>query len=244
MALTWMQTALNALYPPQCLGCKSRVESTHALCGPCRGETIFIHGLVCDRCGLPLPGDGTPDADTLCDDCLRVARPWSRGRATLVYSGMGRHMVLALKHGDRQDIVAPAARWMARISAPVLDADPVIVPVPLHLTRLIRRRFNQSALLASALGQTTGHDTCLGALTRTRRTPSLEGKSREARFAILSQTIAPHPRHGQHLRNRRVLIVDDVMTSGATLAACTEAAFQAGASDVCIAVLARVAKDA
>lgn len=239
-----MQTALNALYPPQCLGCKSRVESTHALCGPCRGETMFIHGLVCDRCGLPLPGEDTPDAGTLCDDCLRVARPWSRGRAALIYAGMGRRMVLALKHGDRHDIAAPAARWMAQISAPVLDKDPIILPVPLHLTRVIRRRFNQSALLASALGQTTGHDTCLAALTRIRRTPSLEGKSREARFVTLSQAIAPHPRHGKRLHDRQVLIVDDVMTSGATLAACTEAAFQAGARDVCIAVLARVAKDA
>lgn len=246
VAKSWMQTALHALYPPQCLACKDRVESDYALCGACRGSTVFIHGMICDRCGLPLPGEPTGQAaeDTAqCDDCLRIARPWSQGRAALMYSGIGRSIVLALKHGDRQDIAGPAAHWMAQSCKDVLAQDPVIVPVPLHLTRLIRRRYNQSALLASALARLTTQDSCLAALARTRRTPSLEGKTRDARFAALAQAIRPHPRHAQRLAGRNVLLVDDVMTSGATLAACTEAAFAAGAKDVNVTVLARVGKD-
>ena len=237
-----LQTAVSLIYPPRCLGCGGLVESDFGLCPPCWGDTWFLSGLVCDGCGAPLPG--ASDRAEHCDDCLKIARPWARGRAALVYTGTGRRMVLALKHGDRHDIAAPAARWMARAAQDLMPPGTVIVPVPLHLTRLAARRYNQSALLAQALARHTGHTLCLDALRRAHRTPSLGGRSRDERFATLAGAIVHTPKRAKALEGRPVLIVDDVMTSGATLAAATEAAHAAGASGVCVCTLARAVKDA
>ncbi len=238
-----LQTTLHVLYPPQCLTCDAAVEADYGLCGRCWRDASFVAGAICDTCGTPLLGEAD-DTPLQCDDCLKIARPWSRGRAALVYRGTGKKLVLALKHGDRHDIVRPAAQWMARIAAPLMKPDTVFVPVPSHLLRLAKRRYNQSALLAKALGQELNTEWAPEALIRAKRTPSLDGQSRDARFETLSNAIRPHPRFGSLLAGRPVVIVDDVMTSGATLAATTEAAFSAGAKEVCAVVLARVAKDA
>lgn len=242
MPVPALQTALRAIYPPRCLSCGGLVDSDFGLCGPCFAQTRFIAGAVCDSCGAPLPGEaGQTDH---CDDCLRIARPWARGRSALVYAGTGRALVLSLKHGDRHDIVRPAALWLARAAAPLICPDTVIVPVPLHLTRLIARRYNQAALLTQALARQTGVAHCPDALQRHRRTPSLDGQGRDARFATLSSAIRAHPRRLSQISGRPVLLIDDVMTSGATLAACCEALQTAAPTEVSVAVLARVVKDA
>ncbi len=238
-----MQSLLSLAFPPRCSGCGGQVAQDFALCPACWRDTPFLTGLCCDACGVPLPGEDT-GAPELCDDCLAIARPWDRGRAAFAYRGAARRMVLALKHGDRLDLVRPAARWMARAAAPLLRADTLIVPVPIHWRRLLSRRFNQSAELARALSRETGRTCAPDLLVRTRSTPILDGLGREARFAALSDTIRPHSRQGAAAMGRPVLIVDDVMTSGATLAAASEAARAAGAPQVDIVTLARVAKDA
>jgi predicted amidophosphoribosyltransferase len=237
-----LQSVVRAVYPAQCIGCGALTDSDFALCGACWRETEFIGGLVCDSCGTSLPGedDGQP---TYCDDCLQLARPWSRGRAALVYKGKGRQLVLALKHGDRTDIVRAAGTWMANVAAPLLHPDTILVPVPLHWTRLLRRRYNQAALLAQQVGLRLGRPVCPDLLIRTRRTRSLDGHSRDARFAALQGVIAPHSGRIEQVRDRHVILVDDVMTSGATFAAAAEACRIAGAVDVCVLALARVAKD-
>ncbi len=236
-----LQTAVELIYPPRCLVCGGLVESDFGLCGACWRDTPFITGLVCDLCGVPLPGrSGTVEH---CDDCMATARPWSHGRAALTYRDTGRKIVLALKHGDRQDIVPTAGKWMAQAAQPLLSPDMVVVPIPLHFYRLLQRRFNQSALLAQALARQTGLYCCPDALIRTTYTPSLDGKSRDERFATLSGVLAMHPKRGHHLADKPVLLVDDVMTSGATLGAAAEVCLAAGAREVCVTVLARVAKD-
>ena len=237
-----MQTLVDAVFPPSCLCCGGLTEANGALCGPCWRETPFIHGAQCDKCGTPLPGQEA--ASGWCDDCLTVARPWRQGRAALVYSGRARDLVLKLKHADRHDITLPAGQWLARAGARLLTPETVIVPVPLHPWRLLKRRFNQSALLAQALGRVTGHAVCPDALRRVRRTPSLDGLSRDARFQSLQGAMVAHKSRRARLAGKPVLIVDDVMTSGATFAAATEAAYAAGAHSVCVLALARVAKDA
>lgn len=235
------QTLVQVIYPPRCLSCGGLVESDFGLCGECWRETPFVSGLACDLCGTPLPGQS--DRAEHCDDCLTVARPWSQGAAALVYRDIGRRLVLGLKHGDRQDMAAPAALWMTRVTRPLVRPNMLVVPVPLHLHRHLSRRYNQAALLAEALAARLELEWCPDALKRNAATPSLQGKTRAQRFEVLAGRIAVAPARRDLVAGRPVLLVDDVMTSGATLAAAAEACLAAGATEVCMSVLARAAKD-
>jgi ComF family protein len=236
------RTLLDTLYPPHCLACDAQVQDPGTLCGQCWSSTPFVDGLACDKCGIPLLGD-KDDGGALCDDCLTVARPWSHGRSALVYGNVARQMVLALKYGDRHDIAAPAGRWMARKVAPLIRSDTIIVPVPLHRLRLFKRRYNQSALLAATLARVVDRPHIADLLLRTRRTTTQDGRTRAGRFENLQGAISAQPKRASQIEGRHVLLVDDVMTSGATLAAATEACFQAGADDVDVVVMARVGRD-
>lgn len=238
-----LQSVIHALYPPQCASCGALAESDFALCGTCWRDAHFIGGLTCDHCGTPLPGEDRGE-EILCDDCLRIARPWVQGRAVILYRDVGRRLVLALKHGDRAELARPVGAWMARVAKVMIRDGMIVVPVPLHRWRLFRRRYNQAALLSARLAAEAGLDHLPDALIRTRATRPLDGHSRDARFAALDGAIRAHPRHAHRLRGRSVLLVDDVMTSGATLAAATGALHAAGADQVFVQVLARVAKDA
>jgi predicted amidophosphoribosyltransferase len=220
------------------VSCGGATEADWSLCGPCWREAGFLHGaLVCDACGVPLPGHDGDDAH--CDDCLRRPRPWSRGRAALPYRGPGRALVLALKHADRTDLAKPLGLWLAAAARPLLLPDQILVPVPLHWTPLLRRRQNQAQLLAQEVGRVLGLPVQPDALLRRRATRSLGREGRDARARAMEDAIAPHPRRGLTLRGRPVLLVDDVMTSGATLSAAARAARAAGATDVRVLVVAR-----
>ena len=240
--LSQLQTAVGLIYPPVCLGCNQPVDKTAGLCGPCWRETAFIGGTVCDRCGVPLPGNDVSEM-AHCDACMTDPPPWVQGRSALLYRGIGRKIVLGLKHGDRQEIARPAALWMARAVAKTLPEDTLIAPVPLHWLRLVKRRYNQSALLGKALARETGQSWCPDLLQRLRRTQPLEGKTRAERFAMLEGAITVHPKRAERLQGRSVLIVDDVMTSGATLCSAAKACIDAGAGSIRVVTLARVAKD-
>ncbi len=233
-----------AVFPPACLACGEPTEDAHGLCGPCWREAGFLLGaMVCDLCGAPLPGrdDGTA---ALCDGCLAAPHPWDRGRAVMPYRGTGRVLALALKHGDRSDLARPMGRWMARAARPLLEdgGRAVLVPVPAHWTRLFGRRYNQAALLARSAGAALGAPVAPDALVRRRRTASLGHKGARDREAELSGAIAPHPLWGRLLEGRTVILVDDVLTTGATLGASALAAREAGAASVRVLVLARAAR--
>ncbi len=161
----------------------------------------------------------------------------------MLYRDNGRRLVLALKHGDRHDIGGIAGVWMSRAARPLIGPETLVAPVPLHWTRLLRRRFNQAALLSAAVAREAGLAQCPDLLIRPRRTRPLDGFGRDARHSMLDEAITVHPRRVHLLRGRAVLLVDDVMTSGATLSAATQACHAGGAADVRIVTLARVAKD-
>ena len=236
-----LQRALSLIYPNQCLLCPELVETSGGLCGACWRKMPFLRGLVCDACGTTLPG-AEDDPGAQCDDCLTRARPWDRGRAALSYRDAARKLVLKLKHGDRPDLARPAAAWLEAAARPFLTPDLLLLPVPIHKSRLLSRRYNQSVELGRALARRTGLAFCPDALIRTRRTVVQDGLGVDARFANVDGALVPNPKRLRVLDGREVCIVDDVMTSGATLSVATDACLEAGATRVCVVVLARVEK--
>jgi ComF family protein len=238
-----LQSVLMALYPPQCLSCGEETADEFSLCGACWRDMPFISGLACDACGTPLPGASEGEAQH-CDTCLAAPPPWQRGRAACRYDGTARRMILALKHGDRTDLVPAMARWMRPGVTALIAPDVVLAPVPLHPRRLFFRRYNQSALLTRRLSRDLGVSDCPDLLRRIRATRVQEGMTRPERQENQRGAIAVAPRRRETIEGRPVLLVDDVMTTGATLAACAEACLSAGAARVDVAVLARVARDA
>lgn len=238
-----IQTALKLIYPPRCLTCSSMVDQDFALCGSCWRDTQFIGGSICNSCGTPLLGENI-ETHAHCDDCIKITRPWQQGRAALLYKDNGRRVVLGLKHGDRQDVVGPAALWMAAVAKDILKPNMLVIPVPLHWSRLLKRRYNQSALLAQAVAKELGLSWCPDALQRLKRTRSLDGMGRDERFEHLQGVIKVHPKRRHRMIGRPILLIDDVMTSGATLSAATEACQKGGADHVSVLSLARAVKEA
>lgn len=235
-----LQAMLNALvdavFPPRCLACPSPTAVAHGLCGACWRETHFISGATCRRCGVPLPGEG--GADDACDSCLRHPPAWDRGAAALVYGGAGRRMVLALKHGDRLDTVRPLAGWMTAAGRDLVREADLIAPVPLHWRRLVKRRYNQSAELARPIARAAERPLVADLLVRRRATAPQSG-DREVRAENQARAFALGPRRS--VAGKRVLLVDDVLTTGATLSGCAEVLRASGAVGVDVLVLARVA---
>jgi len=189
---------------------------------------------------VPLIGPAG-DETARCDSCLQTPHRWNRGRAVALYGGGARKLILALKHGDQQQIARPAGQWLAQAAAPLVAPNTVIAPVPLHRWRLMRRRYNQSALLARETAKLLSREFCPDLLIRTRSTKMLDGMGNDERYQQLSGAIKVNRKRKSSVKGRSVLIVDDVMTSGATLDACATACLRADAKTVDVLVLARVA---
>lgn len=235
-----MRRLVNALeatlYPPICAACGDDTADPGGLCPSCFAAFPFILGPVCDRCGAP-------SAEDPCRACAAFPPAWRRGRAAALHEGPARRAALMLKYGDRLDLAPVAAGWMARAGAPLLAEAELLIPVPLHWRRFWRRRFNQAAELARALSQRPGTDAVAlpDALIRRRATPSQEGLSRAARAENMRAAFAANPSALPRLRGARVALIDDVMTTGATLGACAEALLEAGAKSADALTLCRVA---
>lgn len=232
---------LDVLLPPHCPTCAEQVTAQGTFCSPCFGQLPFITAPFCTGCGLPFASTAQGGTLGLCPACLAHPPPWHEARAAFLYTEAARHLILPLKHAGRLDLAPVLAAHMARNGAPLLRRADLLVPVPLHRWRLMRRGFNQAAELARRLGRTAHRPVLPDALLRPRPTPSLGTLSAEARAAALHGAILVNPRHAARLAGRRVLVVDDVLTSGATARACTAALLAAGARDVDVLVAARVA---
>ena len=202
-----------------------------------------LHFLVapqCDRCALPQDLD--LGEDTLCAACLARPPAWDRGRAAVAYDEGSRDLVLALKHGGQRDRLDVLATWMHQAGRDLLDQADWLVPVPLHPRRLFLRGFNQAAWLSQAVGRKSGCEVMVDGLMRTRATPSQGGLSGRARRRNVSGAFALSPRGVQALAGTRIILVDDVLTTGATLTGCTRALLRGGAAQVDVLVLARVVR--
>lgn len=231
---------LDVVLPPQCLGCGRVVDEPGVLCPSCWAGLRLLAPPWCISCGLPFEYDPGPEA--VCAGCAREQPPFARARAAIGYDDASRGLVLAFKHGDRTEAAPAFARWMVRAGADLLADAEVLVPVPLHWTRLLARRYNQAALLAQALAGLSGRPYVPASLRRRRRTPSQGGLGLSARRENVRGAFVVSPRAIHTISDRRVLLIDDVLTTGATAAACARALLTAGARAVDVLALARVGR--
>jgi len=222
--------ALDFILPRRCLCCDARVASQEGLCAACWSEVPFLERPWCHRLGTPFAydvGDGawSPRAIT--------APPlFDRLRSVALYDGPARQMVLAMKFSGRRELARPMARWMVRSGTEVLDRDCLLVPVPLHWTRLLSRRFNQAADLARAIALESGARFEPRLLKRNRRTRQQVGLSAKERRRNVRTAFALDPERAALAAGRRVVLIDDVLTTGSTVEACARRLLGAGAVSV------------
>jgi ComF family protein len=232
---------LDLILPPTCIACGAETGTAQGLCVPCWSDIKFLGLPACARCGLPFPYDA--GADALCPACIASTSAVDRLRAVFAYDDKSRGLILSFKHGDRLQGVPAFGDWLARAGAPLISGDTVIVPVPLHWTRLFNRRYNQSALLGHALTAALARSGDLSVtvepdlLIRRRRTRSQGQLGRMSRQENVRAAFAVKP--GAAVKGKAFLLIDDVLTTGATVEECARALKRAGAARVDVLTLAR-----
>lgn len=237
---------LDALLPPGCPVCDVVVDSAGALCGECWREINFLGPPQCSACGLPFEYDdhGGLSEDVLCGACVRRPPPFERARAAMVYGDISRKIILAFKHADRTDTAPGLGRMLAQAGSDLIaDAD-LIAPVPLHWTRLFQRRYNQAALLAGVVAHVTGKSAVQDLLVRKRKTKPQGRMGPAERRRNIQGAIKVNAAKRDRLSGKRVLLIDDVLTTGVTASESTKALLRGGAVAVDVLTLARVVRAA
>ncbi len=233
--------ALDLAMPPHCPVTRQEVACFGALAPAAWAAAHFIDEPCCPRCGVPFAADY--GAEVECPSCIAAPPDFDCARAALVYDDASHKVIVGFKHGDRTELAPMFAEWMARAGAALLSRTSLLTPVPLHRGRLRARRYNQSALLASAVAKRTGSALSLGDFARTRATPPQKDLSADARRRNVAGAFGFRSEASKaRFRGAHVVLVDDVLTTGATLSAAARALKRAGASRVDALVLARVVK--
>ncbi|RJF76930.1 ComF family protein [Rhodopseudomonas palustris] len=229
--------ALDVALPTLCVACREPVAGD-GLCAQCWSQLSFIAPPYCEKLGIPFvydPGPGILSMQAIADPPA-----YARARAAVRYDDIAKTLVHALKFHDRTDLAPTMGRWMAHAGETLLrDAD-LLVPVPLHWRRSFSRRYNQSGALARVIGKQTGVPVAIDALRRVRPTAHQIGLSRAERAANVQGAFKVPPARKAEVQGRRVVLVDDVLTSGATVDACARALLRAKARSVDVLVFARV----
>ena len=228
---------LDFALPPRCPGCGAITDRPHLFCLACWQELHFLGEPCCERCGLPFEYDSGPGTE--CGSCLASPPEYDRLRAAVAYGETARKVALKLKYSGRPGVAETLAHFMQRY-VPGDDEGSLLVPVPLHRWRIWKRGYNQSALIASALGRRTGQRAELDLLRRVKATPVLRGLGRRERALAVRGAFSLSPKGRNVITGRNVILIDDVYTSGATANACAKALKRGGAGRVNIICWARV----
>jgi ComF family protein len=230
-----LRATMDTIFPARCAACREPVGAHGALCATCWSEMHFITDPVCHHCGLPFGHVMGPVA--LCGACMQDRPAYTEARAVFRYDEHSRAQILALKYHDKTQLAPVFGSWLARMGSQYAPKAQAIIPVPLHYWRLLHRRYNQAALLAHALARETGLPVLTNTLKRVHATGSQAGLSRRGREENVRGAFKVARR--ESLKGISVLLIDDVMTTGATLNACARALHDAGARDVYALTLAR-----
>ncbi len=243
LARSALRQVVDFALPPRCPGCGVVTPEQHSFCLGCWSALTFLGQPCCARCALPFEYDGGAEAE--CAACIADPPPFDRMRAAVAYGEIARGVALKLKYRGRIGVAETLAKFMARHLVEGEGDERILrilVPVPLHRWRIWKRGYNQSALIAAALGRRAGVDVELGLLERTKATPPLKGMGPRERAAAVRGAFRVAAAHKEGLRGRSVILVDDVFTSGATAGACARALRKAGAVRVDIICWARVVR--
>jgi ComF family protein len=236
------RTVLDAILPPRCLSCAGTVDRQGTLCLTCWSGLTFISPPHCACCGEPFDVTMAMDAadGLLCASCIGKPPAYARARSVLTYDDGCRGMILGFKHADQTYAAAAFGTWLARAGAELLVSGAVLAPVPLHRWKLFSRRYNQAALLAHAVGCHADLPVLANLLVRHRRTTPQGSHSRTGRRRNVRGAFHVLPRLVERIRGRPVVLIDDVLTTGATVSECARVLLRAGASSVDVLTLARV----
>jgi len=238
MFRNYLHRMLDLFLPPLCLVCDEPVGGTATLCPTCWKKIQYISLPFCACCGVPFD---FPVADgTLCGACLEDAPQFKSARAALLYDDVSKILVLGFKHGDRTHEAKAMAVWMQRAGGAFWEQADALMPVPLHRWRLFHRRYNQSALLAKEIGALTGKRVLFDVLKRLRATPSQGHLKRKERKENVRGAFGVSDKYKKLVENKTLLLIDDVLTTGATVNECARTLLKAGAKQVYVLTLARV----
>lgn len=220
-----------------------RDDSDTGLCGSCWRDLTFLTDSSCITCGLPF--EVTSETEQMCGACLANPPPFSRTKAAVLYDDASKDLVMKFKHGDATHLAPIFAAWLeyanTRSQYNLLSHTDLLIPVPLHWTRLMKRHFNQASLLGNALSKRTGISIAHDILNRTKATKSQGHLSRDDRLKNVSGKFSVSPKKQDIIKGKVITLIDDVYTSGATVTACAKTLKSAGAKEVYVLTLARVA---
>lgn len=232
----WGRSVLDLLLPPSSLDGEAALSG--GLAASAFAKITFLDDPVCDGCGLAMAY--ADEAVERCPACQAKPKAFERCRAACVYDEHSRELILKLKHADRTDLAGLFARWLSRACVDLLDEADAVVPVPVHRTRMLTRRYNQAAEIARPLARMADLAYLPDALIRRRDTDSQGGKSATGRRRNVAAAFTVPEARRHRIVGRRIVLIDDVLTTGATAEGCARALLAAGAASVTLSVVARV----